>query len=627
MKPKATKYLSVALAGILQILPVVRSALPGLQAIASSPTGALILRWVAGGVAYFGYHAISGATTLNYAISISPPTATQGKFYSGTLTWTGGYSGEVSSMSINGNCIVGTPYTISPGLSIIYSGGSTATISGTPMTSNLFTLTSEIYLYGNCTASSIYEATRTSPAFTVISSNGLPVGPIFNNYPQNEVAILGSPVNLFGSATGIPSPAYQWSRNLAPISGATNAALAITDAEITNAGTYSLMASNSTSHPSAICVLSVCLPPGTNFTTLYWTNYAVAGVPLTMTSFITNVSTATNSTKWSFNLGPPILTNQNFALTAGQVTPNKSGTYSAFFNSVNGTNVYANGIEFDSQWMFGYLPVITNQPTPVTVRAGSNATFTCTVAGGNFANIFLYQNGTNLVAQTNFLDYNPGGYGTNGNLQPGNASTTTNISLTVSNVTLANAGNYTFVITNFWGSTTSSPVALTVNAPPTVSSPLGQTNYAGKTVNVGVTSTGTAPLNFQWQKGGANVSNGGNISGALTNILTFSPAALANSGNYQVIVTNTSGSVTSTVAVVSIVPVPPFALSLGAGNAALSASGGVAGSNYIVQMCTNLASNSWTNLYTNSVPANGNISFTDANAPTNGQRYYRVQFP
>jgi hypothetical protein len=51
-------------------------------------------------------------------------------------------------------------------------------------------------------------------------------------------------------------------------------------------------------------------------------------------------------------------------------------------------------------------------------------------------------------------------------------------------------------------------------------------------------------------------------------------------------------------------------------------------SNYIVQISTNIAnSNGWLSLYTNIVPGSGVINYTDTNAPTNAQRYYRLQFP
>jgi hypothetical protein len=229
-----------------------------------------------------------------------------------------------------------------------------------------------------------------------------------------------------------------------------------------------------------------------------------------------------------------------------------------------------------------------------------------------------YQNVTNLVYVENDLagTYNP------------TSIVTTNITFTLTNVTSANAGNYTVVVTNFWGSTTSSVAALTVTGgAPTVSAPAGVTNYAGKNVSFSVTGSGTGPLGYQWQKNTVNLTNGGTISGATTNILNITPAAITDSGNYQVIVTNSSGSVTSSVAPLSILPLPAVGISV-LNNSTLSATGGVPGGNYIIQFSTNiLSSNSWVNLKTNVVPAGGVINFTDTNLATLGQGYYRVQFP
>jgi hypothetical protein len=146
-------------------------------------------------------------------------------------------------------------------------------------------------------------------------------------------------------------------------------------------------------------------------------------------------------------------------------------------------------------------------------------------------------------------------------------------------------------------------------------------------VSLNVTASGTAPFSYQWQKGGSNLSNGGAISGVATNTLSIAPAATNNSGNYQVVVTNTAGSVTSSVAVVSIVPVPKLTASL-AGDLTFNASGGIPGSNYVVQISTNLAnSNGWAPVQTNVVPTNGSISYTDTNPATLGHRFYRVEFP
>ncbi len=611
MKPKLKNLLALALAGMLQFMPLLRSVLPAIQSI-GSPTGALILRWAAGGVAYFGYHAISSASS----ISISPPSATIGTPYAGTVTFSSGFSGGASAMNMSNSCL--GSHILSPGLTLTYSGGHTASVTGTP-TGSLgtvpFTLT--VYEYSGCGGLSYTGGT----SLIIQNSGGGAVTPSMLVAPQNIVAQVGSDVILSGGAGGNPTPQYYWQQGLTPIPGATNNSLLIPAAQLTNSGIYTLNATNSAGKASSLCYLTMAITPGSNILVSGYTNYIVAGTAVTMSSLITNVPAATNTYSWQYGQtgvgnNIPGATNNTLILTSAQTTPSKSGVYSVTFNSVDISTI-VNSNQYNSYWVFGYFPSVTNQPSPVTVNAGSNATFSVTLAGSTYPDVFLYQNQTTLVAQTNLSSFNPS-----------SATTTTNISLTISNVTQANAGSYTFVVTNYWGSITSSPASLTVISPLSVTAPQSQTNYAGKSVSLSVTPSGTSPFSYQWQKGAVNLSNGGDISGATTNTLNLAPAATTNSGNYRVVVTNTSGSVTSSVAVVSIVPVPQFALSLGVSNATLSAPGGVAGSNYVVQVSTNLATGiGWVPLKTNAVPANGAISFTDTNTANSSQRFYRVQFP
>jgi Immunoglobulin I-set domain/Immunoglobulin domain len=611
LKLKVTNFLALTLAGILQFMPLLRSALPIIQS-SGSPTGALILRWVAGGVAYFGYHAISSASS----ISISPPSATIGVPYAGTVTFSSGYSAGASAMNMSNVCL--GSYILSPGLTLTYNGGHTATVTGTPTSgfgSVPFALT--VYEYSGCGGLSYFGGT----SLVIQNSGGGPVTPSMLVPPQNIVAQVGSDVILSGGASGNPTPQYYWQQGLTPIPGATNNTLLIPAAQLTNAGIYTLNATNSSGKASSTCYLTMAITPGSNILVSGFTNYIVAGTPLTMSSLITNVPAATNTYSWAYaSIGGgsspiPGATNKTLVLTSAQTIPSKSGTYSVTFNSVDGFPI-VNLDQYNSYWVFGYLPSITSQPTGQTVGAGSNVTFNITLTGSTYPNVFLYQNQTNLVAQTNLSTFNPS-----------SGTTTTTVSMTISNLTQANAGMYTFVVTNFWGSTTSSNASLTVTPSLSVTAPQSQTNYAGKNVSLNVTATGTAPISYYWQKGGVNLSNGGAISGATTNTLSIAPAATNNSGNYQVIATNSSGSVTSSVAVLSIVPVPQFALSV-SNNATLSASGGVAGSNYVVQVSTNLANtNGWLPLKTNVVPPNGSITFTDTNSSNSGRRFYRVQFP
>jgi hypothetical protein len=88
----------------------------------------------------------------------------------------------------------------------------------------------------------------------------------------------------------------------------------------------------------------------------------------------------------------------------------------------------------------------------------------------------------------------------------------------------------------------------------------------GTTVNLTVTATSGQPLGYQWYYTNSNKKladgssgYGGTISGSTNVTLTLTSVATAQTGGYQVVITNANGSITSRVAQVTIVtaPVPP----------------------------------------------------------------------
>ncbi|MGZ4972119.1 MAG: TIGR02597 family protein, partial [Limisphaerales bacterium] len=90
-------------------------------------------------------------------------------------------------------------------------------------------------------------------------------------------------------------------------------------------------------------------------------------------------------------------------------------------------------------------------------------------------------------------------------------------------------------------------VLLLLNVAPTVTSqPQGGTINQGTSQVFNVTASGTTPLNYQWRV------NGSNISGATTTSYTKANAQSSDAGSYSVVVTNTSGSATSTDAVLVV---------------------------------------------------------------------------
>ena len=168
-------------------------------------------------------------------------------------------------------------------------------------------------------------------------------------------------------------------------------------------------------------------------------------------------------------------------------------------------------------------PEITTQPTDLTVSQGSSATFTVEATG---LDPLYYQwqfNGTNISAATD-------------------------TSYEIISAQPSNAGSYTVVITNADGSVTSTQAVLTVGVSPSITvQPADQTVVAGSNATFMVTATGTSPLSYQWQFNGTNLS-GTNVIGANSAVTTISSANTNNAGNYDVVVTNNFGMITSYIA-------------------------------------------------------------------------------
>jgi len=123
---------------------------------------------------------------------------------------------------------------------------------------------------------------------------------------------------------------------------------------------------------------------------------------------------------------------------------------------------------------------------------------------------------------------------------------------TLTSVQASAAGTYAVQITNAFGHATSSNAVLTVNAPPCITQqPLSQSVCPSNSVTLTVAASGTAPLSYQWS------CNGTNLAGATSSAYTLNNLSITNAGQYQVVVTNVAGSVTSSNAVLFVGQSPP----------------------------------------------------------------------
>jgi hypothetical protein len=194
-----------------------------------------------------------------------------------------------------------------------------------------------------------------------------------------------------------------------------------------------------------------------------------------------------------------------------------------------------------------FPPIFTLVPTNTTTGEGGPATFFSSAYG---AGTVTYQ----------WYDVTAGDPGT-----PLAGKTAANLNFPAAAIGL-NGTIYRVVASNPYGSTTSPPTTgagatLTViGGQPQFLTDIPATNlvYAGKTVVYAPKVVGTYPLTFQWKKNGANVVDGGRISGAQTATLSIANSQGTDSGTYQLHVSNGQGVADSVLSTLYVEARPDF---------------------------------------------------------------------
>ena len=167
-------------------------------------------------------------------------------------------------------------------------------------------------------------------------------------------------------------------------------------------------------------------------------------------------------------------------------------------------------------------PTITFQPQSRTNNAGTTAVFSVSAGGAAPLAYQWSKDGLNLS-------------------EGGNVSGATNATLTLANVLKADAGTYSVVVSNLLDDVTSQPATLEVIDPAITGQPAAQMVPVGGTAVFTVGAAGTPSLSFRWSKGGAGLTDAGNISGASSSTLTVSNVQSGDLGNYSVAVSNAVG--------------------------------------------------------------------------------------
>jgi hypothetical protein len=247
------------------------------------------------------------------------------------------------------------------------------------------------------------------------------------------------------------------------------------------------------------------------------------------------------------------------------------------FTNASGDHAYTMAASYTTNDVVWVSPVVTNATiTLVTPQAFTALSFLDAAGNGPVFVIAIvhHQNGnseTNTVKIVDWFDSSPPIYIPNGRVAADSGQW--------SQQTFAQNGADRLFNTDFLVADTVSPVtsidlvytnaagragvfALAGNtgpvAPIITSQPVGTNSLAGNPISFSVSVIGTPPFTYQWQKGTngtfANMSNGGNVSGATASTVVINPANyFADAADYRVIVSNGGGSVTSAVVTANLI--------------------------------------------------------------------------
>ncbi|MCY2924809.1 MAG: hypothetical protein NT031_05120, partial [Planctomycetota bacterium] len=233
-----------------------------------------------------------------------------------------------------------------------------------------------------------------------------------------------------------------------------------------------------------------------------------------------NFEASTNGENW-INLGDAVHASTGWQL-GGLALPSNATIHARGFI----TSGRQNGSGWVTEASVG-APGVTRQPANRTNNAGTQASFQVEAVGTAPLGYQWRKGGTNLVDSLN-------------------VSGTRTPTLTLSNVSVAQAGGYSVVISNAVGNATSRVAALSVADPFILGQPTNQAANAGQSITFRVTAGGTGPLSYQWRKDGAL------LGPATAAVLTVTNTQWHDRGSYDVVVTGPFGSATSTVATLTV---------------------------------------------------------------------------
>lgn len=219
---------TLTLLTLLQRTPVVRVLGAAGEFVLSSPVGVVLKSSLATAGALGAVNSLAGATevqaTATSPLSVATGTSTTvGFFVSGNIV------SDPDAWMVDGS--------VPPGMSLSNLAAGTITVSGRPTTPGTYTI--------GVTATDAIGGSVGPLMFTFNVTGGSATAPSFSAHPQSQTVVAGNSVTFTATASGSPSPTYQWKKGSSNISGANGASYTIASVTAADAGSYTVVATNS----------------------------------------------------------------------------------------------------------------------------------------------------------------------------------------------------------------------------------------------------------------------------------------------------------------------------------------------------------------------------------------------
>lgn len=381
-----------------------------------------------------------------------------------------------------------------------------------------------------------------------VTRNGIPVTsnsarltlsapPVITQQPQSVAARLGEFAQFTVVATGTGLQ-YQWEKNgvvlndlAGRVAGATSSVLTLTNLVATDAANYRVRVTNSQNQSvhSDQAALTVITPVG--FTTHPQSQTLTAGANAIFSVVVTGSTPITY--QWYKN-GSPIsnIPGEYSGATTASLTVLSINAADMGNYHVVATNP-AGSLPSNAATLNVQDPVqIVGQPSALILTEGSSGSFSVAATGTAPLTYRWYRNGDALPTN------DPRLVGVTGPM------------LQILGALASDVGSYSVRVSNPVDQRTSNSVTLTVNRPVVITNqPDNLTVMPNATANFSVEANGTNPLIYQWRKNSINLPNNpAKYVGVTTANLQVLNVQELDEGNYDVVITNPVGAVTSNAA-------------------------------------------------------------------------------